>query len=55
MYIAGHELNGDDFLLRRVPEPLRDLLLVPFEPAADGPVRWRAGFRIVVDAAGRFT
>jgi protocatechuate 3,4-dioxygenase beta subunit len=55
MYIAGHELNRDDFLLRRTPDDLRDLLLVPFEPAADDPVRWRATFRIVVDASGRFT
>ncbi|HEY5791193.1 MAG TPA: protocatechuate 3,4-dioxygenase, partial [Gammaproteobacteria bacterium] len=32
MYVAGHAMNGDDFLLRRVPEGLRDLLLVRFEP-----------------------
>ncbi|RLA32934.1 MAG: intradiol ring-cleavage dioxygenase [Gammaproteobacteria bacterium] len=55
MYIAGHELNGDDFLLQRVPASLRELLLVPFVPVADGPVRWQAEFRVVVDAAGRFT
>ncbi len=55
MYVADHVLNGNDFVLQRVPESLRDLLLVPFTPVDDGPVRWRARFRIVVDASGRFT
>jgi len=53
MYVAGHPLNDADFLLRRVPAALRDLLLVPFASAGDGV--WRASFRIVVDASGRFT
>ena len=53
MYVAGHQLNREDFLLRRVPDDLRDLLLVPFAPAADG--GWQAEFRIVVDAAGRLS
>ncbi len=55
MYIAGHTLNAEDFLLRRVPDALRELLLVRFDPVAGGPVRWKARFRIVVDATGRFT
>jgi len=55
MYVAGHPLNDDDFLLRRVPEGLRDLLLVPFDPAGEGTVRWRAEFRVVVGAAGRLS
>ena len=53
MYVAGHDLNREDFLLRRVPAELRDLLLVPFEPGEDG--GWRAEFRIVVDASGRLS
>ncbi|MDX1594001.1 MAG: protocatechuate 3,4-dioxygenase [Gammaproteobacteria bacterium] len=53
MYIDGHPLNRDDFVLGRVPEALRDLLLVPFEARAEG--GWRAEFRIVVDAAGRLS
>ena len=51
MYVAGHPGNAGDFLLRRVPDGLRDLLLVPFEPAA-GEARWRAEFRIVVAGSG---
>ncbi len=53
MYVAGHALNREDFLLRSVPAELRDLLLVPFTPSPDG--GWQAEFRIVVDAAGRLS
>lgn len=35
MYVAGHPLNDDDFLLRSVIDPrAREALLVRFEPAA---------------------
>ncbi len=50
MYIAGHPLNPDDFVLRRIPKgAARESLMVVFEPGDEiEPGAKRANFDIVV-------
>ena len=51
LYVAGEDLNANDFLYRRIPDEQRPLVTAEFKPAISDGAEFSARWDIVIGTA----